>query len=104
MHTYQHNGHCNNQRLSGTQYLGYLPRYQGWEPLWTTAWAIPAGIENRVGYIDPAMHSKLISAANQCAKLATKTLGIRNENNEQWIDSMPSLRERKIEAIAWLAL
>ena len=72
--------------------------YQGWEPLWTAAGAIPAEVEHRIGRVDPTMHSRLIEAANQCASLATKIWGIRNDSNEEWIDSIPSLRERKSEA------
>ena len=72
--------------------------YQGWEPLWTAAGAIPAEVEHRIGRVDPTMHSRLIEAANQCASLATKIWRIRNDSNEEWIDSIPSLRERKSEA------
>ena len=73
--------------------------YQGWGPLWTGARAIPAEVENRIGHIGPAMHSKLsIEAANQCASLPTRLWGIRNATNEQWVDRIPSLRERKSEA------
>ena len=62
--------------------------YQGWEPLWTAAGAIPSEIEDRIGKVDPGTHGRLIGVANQCAQLA----------NEEWIDSTPSLRERKREA------
>ena len=62
------------------------------------AGAMPAEVEHRIGRVDPTMHSRLIEAANQCASLATKIWRIRNDSNEEWIDSIPSLRERKSEA------
>ena len=72
--------------------------YLGWEPLWTAAGAIPSEIEDRVGKVDPGTHGRLIGVANQCAQLAIKIWETRNKCNEEWIDSIPSLRERKREA------
>ncbi len=44
------------------------------------------------------MHSKIMEAAGRCARTAQEIWKERNEENEEWLDSIPDLRERKTEA------
>ena len=74
-------------------------KYVGWKRLWTAAGAVPRDIELKIGSeFSPQVHSRIIQAANRCAKTAEKIWSERNENNEAWIDSLPELRARKTKA------
>ena len=44
------------------------------------------------------MHSKIMEAAGTCANTAHAIWKERNEKNEEWLDSIPDLRERNTEA------
>ena len=74
-------------------------KYEGWERLWTAAGGVPRGIESIIGSeFSPQMHSKIMEAAGRCARTAQEIWKERNEENEEWLDSIPDLRERKTEA------
>jgi len=46
----------------------------------------------------PQVHSRIMQAANKCAKTAEKIWAERNKENEAWVNSIPELRARKAEA------
>ena len=74
-------------------------QYVGWSRLWTAAGAVPSDIELMIGSeFSLQAHSRIMQAANRCAKTAEKIWSERNENNEAWIDSIPELRARKTKA------
>ena len=56
-------------------------------------------IESMIGSeFSPQMHSRIMEAAARCAQTAQEIWKGRNEENEEWLDSIPDLRERKTEA------
>lgn len=60
---------------------------------------MPRGIEALIrSEFSPHMHSKIIGAAGRCAETAQSIWGERNEENGEWLDSIPDLRQRKTEA------
>ena len=46
----------------------------------------------------PQVHSRIMQAANKCAKTAEKIWAERNKENEAWVNSVPDLKARKTEA------
>ena len=67
--------------------------------MWTAAGAMPRDVELIIGKeFSPQVHSRIMQAANKCAKTAEKIWTERNKENEAWINSIPELRARKAEA------
>ena len=74
-------------------------QYEGWERVWTAAGAVPRAVELTIGKeFSPQVHSRIMQAANKCAKTAEKIWAERNKENEAWVNSIPELRARKAEA------
>ena len=74
-------------------------KYEGWKRIWTAAGGVPRGIRAIiVSEFSPQMHSKIMEAAGRCACTVQEIWEERNEVNEEWLDSVPDLRERKTEA------
>ena len=60
---------------------------------------VPRGIEALIGSeFSLQMHSKIIEAIGRCAETARDIWSERNEEREEWLDSIPDLRQRKTEA------
>jgi hypothetical protein len=75
--------------------------YEGWERVWTAAGAAPRDAELIIGReFSPQVHSRIMQAANKCAKTAEKIWAERNKEDEAWIhvSSIPELRARKAES------
>ena len=73
--------------------------YEGWERVWTAAGAVPRDVELIIGKeFSPQVHSRIMQAANKCAKTAEKIWAERNKENEAWVNSIPELKARKAEA------
>ena len=43
-------------------------------------------------------HSRIVQAANKCAKATEKIWAERNKENAAWLNSIPELKARKAEA------
>ena len=71
----------------------------GWERVWTAAGAVPRDVGLIIGReFSPQVHSRIMQAANKCAKTAEKIWAERNKENEAWVDSIPVLKARKVHA------
>ena len=59
---------------------------------------MPRGIEARIGSeFSPQMHSKIMEAAGRCGGTTREIWKERNEENEEWLDSVPDLTYHAIK-------
>ena len=67
--------------------------------MWTAAGAVARGAELIIGKeFTPQVHSRIMQAANKGAKTTEKIWMERNKETEAWVNSVPELKARKVEA------
>ena len=67
--------------------------------VWTAAGAVPRDVELIIGReFSPQVHSRVMQAPYKCAKTTEKIWTERNKQKEAWVNSIPELKARKVEA------